>query len=112
MLNHKELHSPWQISDNLAVSCVTDLQDYDLYAFTGWIPDRMRLNPEEETSLVDKDEIFHVLKDGIEQGHALVIAGTPWNASKRETRSVGLRRRHAYGVIEMCISDVGFPSCI
>lgn len=69
---------------------------------------RLQLTDEESSPLLDKEEIFYTLQEGIKQGHALVIAATCSNLSKRETHSVGLHPRHSYAVMEIGRAGVSY----
>lgn len=74
------------------------LQNIDLHALTGWIPERWAIRPNEID--FNKDNLFDVLLSRLHKGHVLVTVATG-ELSDLDADRTGLVPSHVYAVLDM-----------
>lgn len=74
------------------------MQNIDLNALTGWIPERISIHPEHDK--YDASAVFERLRNGISLGRCLITAATGELTDADEKRT-GLVPTHAYAVLDM-----------
>lgn len=79
------------------------LQNIDLHALTGWIPERVAIRPKEPD--FNSDYVFERLQNGIDQGRCLITVATG-ELSDDEGERTGLVATHAYAVLDLKEIDV------
>ncbi|CEF63902.1 Calpain-7 [Strongyloides ratti] len=72
----------------------------DMYALTGWIPERSPLKSADPDNHIDNDLIFNKLLSRYHQGHCLITVSTG-QLSKEEQDRTGLVELHAYAVLDL-----------
>lgn len=82
------------------------MQNIDLHALTGWIPERCAIGPSEEN--FNAEAAFERLSSGLEHGKCLITVATG-NLSKDQEDRSGLVGTHAYAVLNM--KDVDVRTC-
>lgn len=79
------------------------MQNIDLHALTGWIPERVAIRPKEPD--FNSDYVFERLQNGIDQGRCLITVATG-ELSDDEGERTGLVATHAYAVLDLKEIDV------
>ena len=85
-------------------SCALDLrfffplQNIDLHALTGWIPERVSIQGREEE--FNKEALFKQLLDRFHRGDVLVTVATGAMSTVEEERT-GLVSAHAYALLDV-----------
>lgn len=79
------------------------IQNIDLHALTGWIPERCAIRPKEED--FNADAVFDRLSTGLEHGRCLITVATG-DLSDEQAERTGLVATHAYAVLNMKEVDV------
>lgn len=74
------------------------LQNIDLNALTGWIPERISITPRQATE--EANAVFDRLCDGLALGKCLITVATGEMSTDTELRT-GLVSTHAYAVLDM-----------
>lgn len=74
------------------------LQNIDLHALTGWIPERWAIRPNEPD--FNKDNLFEVLLLRLHKGDVLVTVATG-ELSDSDADRTGLVPSHAYAVLDV-----------
>lgn len=74
------------------------LQNIDLHALTGWIPERWAIRPNEID--FNKDNLFDVLLSRLHKRHVLVTVATG-ELSDLDADHTGLVSSHAYAVLDV-----------
>uniref|UniRef100_A0A0N4Z6I2 Calpain catalytic domain-containing protein n=1 Tax=Parastrongyloides trichosuri TaxID=131310 RepID=A0A0N4Z6I2_PARTI len=72
----------------------------DMYALTGWIPERSPLKSSDPEVTIDNDLIFNKLFSRYHQGHCLITVSTG-KLSNEEQERTGLVELHAYAVLDL-----------
>lgn len=80
-----------------------NLQNIDLHALTGWIPERVAIRPKEPD--FNANHIFERLQNGLAQGRSLITVATG-ELSDDEAERTGLVSTHAYAVLDLKEIDV------
>lgn len=88
---------------NSAFTFFLSLQNIDLHALTGWIPERAAIRPKEED--FNADAIFERLSTGLEHGRCLITVATG-DLTDEQAERTGLVPTHAYAVLNMKEVDV------
>ena len=83
---------------NKTFESFNSVQNIDLHALTGWIPERSAIRP--GTAEFDKDKEFKRLLDRFHQGHCLVTVATG-EISDAEADRAGLVPTHAYAMLDV-----------
>ena len=73
-------------------------QNIDLYALTGWIPERVAMKSSEET--FNREALFKKLYDRFHKGDVLVTVATG-QMSDAEAERTGLVSSHAYALLDI-----------
>lgn len=79
------------------------MQNIDLHALTGWVPERISINTSDP--LFNKDASFDRLKDGQAGGRCLITVATG-DISDSDAERTGLVSTHAYAVLSLREIDV------
>lgn len=74
------------------------IQNIDLHALTGWIPERCAIRPKEED--FNADGVFERLSTGLDHGRCLITVATG-DLSDDQAERTGLVATHAYAVLNM-----------
>lgn len=77
---------------------VHHLQNIDLHALTGWIPERISMHQKDAT--FDADAVFDRLASGLDHGRCLLTVATG-ELSDDQAERTGLVPAHAYAVLNM-----------
>lgn len=72
----------------------------DMYALTGWIPERSPLKSSDPDVHIDNDLVFNKLLSRYHQGHCLITVSTG-KLSNEEQERTGLVELHAYAVLDL-----------
>lgn len=78
--------------------CYKFIQNIDLHALTGWIPERIAIQTND--SYFNADAVFERLKDGLALGRCLITVATG-ELSDDEAERTGLVATHAYAILDM-----------
>lgn len=81
------------------------LQNIDLHALTGWIPERVSI--QSGSVHFNKDKEFRRISSRFHRGHCLVTVATGQLAEDQATRA-GLVPTHAYALLDIREIDVSF----
>jgi len=84
------------------------LQNIDLHALTGWIPERMAIRSSEPD--FNADSLFDKLLSHLHKGDILVTVATGQMSETEADRS-GLVQSHAYAVLDVRKIKVCLPLC-
>jgi calpain-7 len=71
----------------------------DLYALTGWIPERISIKPDDPVAF-NKDAVFRKLLERFHKGHVLVTMATGEMTDAAADRA-GLVPTHAYAMLDI-----------
>ena len=104
----------WQCGYRVCVICAmmstvsVDVQNIDLHALTGWIPERVairrsQLNAAEETFNADRE--FQRIHERFHRGHCLVTVATG-ELRDGDADRAGLVPTHAYAMLDIQIIQV------
>lgn len=74
------------------------MQNIDLHALTGWIPERAAIRPNEQD--FNADALFNTLLTRLHKGDVLVTVATG-ELSPAEEERTGLVSTHAYAVLDV-----------
>lgn len=74
------------------------MQNIDLHALTGWIPERVAIRPKEPD--FNANYVFERLQNGLAQGRCLITVATG-ELSDEEGERTGLVSTHAYAVLDL-----------
>lgn len=77
------------------------MQNIDLHALTGWIPERTALRQSDS----DKDGLFTTLLTRLHKGDVLITVATG-EMSETEEQRTGLVSAHAYAVLDIRLAQV------
>lgn len=77
---------------------ICPLQNIDLHALTGWIPERVAIRPRDPD--FNKDALFSTLESRMSKGDALVTVATG-DLPDSEADRTGLVPTHAYAVMDI-----------
>lgn len=80
------------------------LQNIDLHALTGWIPERVNIKGAEGEEF-NKDALFKKLLDRFHRGDVLVTVATGAMSTVEEERT-GLVSAHAYALLDIRLVKV------
>ncbi len=81
------------------------LQNIDLNALTGWIPERVAIRPGSDEFNADKE--FSRIMDRFHKGHCLVTMATG-DIPEAEADRAGLVPTHAYAMLDIRVVKVGW----
>ena len=78
--------------------CVISLQNIDLHALTGWIPERVAIRL--DSPEFNKDKTFARIKERFHRGDCLVTVATG-ALSEADADRAGLVSTHAYAMLDI-----------
>ena len=81
------------------------VQNIDLHALTGWIPERVALHPQDGTGTFEKDKVFQMIEGRMAKGDVLVTVATG-QMDENEADRAGLVTCHAYAVLDLQVVNV------